>query len=196
MARGGGDTACFPGKTGGRALWRVNSQRSGELPQGGFISPVSGQIKWDGAANGGEIQNKRTRKSVSFYFGAPEGTRTHTLAHENLNLSCLPIPSQARADCCILSSGEGKVNHGGGLPWAGKRKKPPADVCPQGADGRVGWGLRFCAVFGNLPGSSDTERGRHPQSGGHCYIPPALQFRKFSGRYPARDAAPAPYARG
>ena len=25
--------------------------------------------------------------------GADEGTRTHTLTHENLNLACLPIPS-------------------------------------------------------------------------------------------------------
>ena len=28
--------------------------------------------------------------------GADEGTRTHTLTHENLNLACLPIPSHLR----------------------------------------------------------------------------------------------------
>ena len=28
--------------------------------------------------------------------GADEGTRTHTLTHENLNLACLPIPPHLR----------------------------------------------------------------------------------------------------
>ena len=33
--------------------------------------------------------------------GADEGTRTHTLTHENLNLACLPIPSHLHIEALI-----------------------------------------------------------------------------------------------
>ena len=42
----------------------------------------------------------KTKKAYPYgvcLFGAPEGTRTHTLSHGNLNPACLPIPSQAHA---------------------------------------------------------------------------------------------------
>ena len=37
------------------------------------------------------MEKKRTGSTTT--RGADEGTRTHTLTHENLNLACLPIPS-------------------------------------------------------------------------------------------------------
>ena len=43
-----------------------------------------------------DFQKRESTPAGAFLFGAPEGTRTPTLSHENLNLACLPIPSQAR----------------------------------------------------------------------------------------------------
>ena len=40
------------------------------------------------------MEKKRTGSTTT--RGADEGTRTHTLTHENLNLACLPIPSHLR----------------------------------------------------------------------------------------------------
>ena len=40
------------------------------------------------------MEKKRTGSTTT--RGADEGTRTHTLMHENLNLACLPIPSHLR----------------------------------------------------------------------------------------------------